>query len=77
MRPTSALPLVLLHKPCPDLGSLAESANVTGEFEIVGHPSTGRIAGRYAVHKANGKSAILEETEGSACSMRSGWRRIP
>jgi hypothetical protein len=107
---------VRFHESFPHLRSLADSANVTGEFEIEGHPSTGRIAGRYTVHKANGQtsivmiptagwkphptklslrflytvarvfrrwpatyqwSAILEETEGGACSMRSGWRRIP
>lgn len=43
-------PLELRFDPAfPSLGTLESSANLAGNFEIEGHPSTGRIGGRYAV----------------------------
>ena len=42
----------------PDLQTLADDTRLAGNFEIEGHPSTGRIAGEYAVEKKDGVVTI-------------------
>ena len=40
-------------RPFPDLQTLTNGEHIAGKFEIEGHPSTGRIAGRYTVEKTD------------------------
>ena len=48
-------PLNLHFEPAfPNLETLADPARLAGSFEIVGHPTTGRIGGNYTVEKADG-----------------------
>lgn len=42
----------------PDLQTLADDTRLAGNFEIEGHPSTGRIAGNYTVEKNDGRITI-------------------
>ncbi len=52
-------PLALRFEPAfPDLQTMADAARVEGNFEIAGHPSTGRIAGNYTVEKKDGVITI-------------------
>jgi len=42
----------------PDIKTLGNHAGHAGSFEIAGHPSTGRIRGRYTVDKMDGQIKI-------------------
>ncbi len=42
----------------PDVSSLADHSKVKGTFEILGHPSTGKVGGDYTVGKRNGEIRI-------------------
>ena len=59
-RRNEVYPIVMkFHEPFPHLGSLVDNTSTTGQFEIEGHPSTGRIVGTYTVEKANGQITIV------------------
>ena len=59
-RRNEVYPIVMkFHEPFPHLGSLVDNTSITGQFEIEGHPSTGRIVGTYTVEKANGQITIV------------------
>ena len=51
--------VIIFERPFPHLASLADSTSITGQFEIAGHPSTGRLCGTYTVEKANGRITIV------------------
>lgn len=58
-RHNSLHPLELRFEPAfPDIQALADGARRAGRFEIVGHPSTGRVAGEYTVEKASERITI-------------------
>lgn len=50
---------VRFSRPFPDITTLADNTRLAGNFEIEGHPSTGRIAGEYAVEKKDGVITII------------------
>lgn len=45
-------------RPFPDITALADGIRLAGNFEIEGHPSTGRIAGTYTVEKNDGHITV-------------------
>ncbi len=42
----------------PDVSTLADNSKAEGKFEIIGHPSTGKVAGDYTVGMWNGEIHI-------------------
>ncbi len=58
-RQNAVHPLELRFEPAfPDIQTLTDAARLEGNFAIEGHPSTGRIAGNYAVRKMDGVITI-------------------
>ena len=42
----------------PEIAALADNSETEGQFEIIGHPSTGKVGGDYLVEKRNGEIHI-------------------
>ncbi len=64
-------PLVLrFEEAFPDIQTLANASRLEGHFEIEGHPSTGRIGGRYTVEKGADQMMITVVPS-------QGWRPRP
>jgi len=71
VRPNAIHPLALRFAPAfPCLETLEDGASLGGSFEIEGHPSTGRIGGRYTVAKAGAHIEI-------AMIPAQGWQPRP
>lgn len=50
---------IRFNDPFPDISSLADNTILKGNFEILAHPSTGKIGGHYLVEKQGGLVRII------------------